>query len=111
MQRLKDLTSEEIADLFQTVCKVQRMTELYYQTTSATVTVQDGELAGQTVAHVHCHIMPRRKGDFAQNDDVYVALENNRSEEDRPRRDLDEMIAEAKAYRQTFDEMRRIPTS
>lgn len=47
--RLKDMTSEEIVDFFMTVCKCQRLLEEYYQTTSSTVTVQDGEFAGQTV--------------------------------------------------------------
>lgn len=105
VQRLKELNAEEAADFFQTVCKVQRMTEHFYSTTSSTVTVQDGELAGQTVAHVHCHVMPRRPGDFAQNDDIYVELENARSEDNRPRRPLEEMVAEAEGYRQAFGDI------
>lgn len=47
--RLKDLTTDEIVDFFMTVCKVQRLLEKYYKTTSSTVTVQDGRFAGQTV--------------------------------------------------------------
>lgn len=47
--RLKDLTSEEIVDFFMTVCKTQRLLEEFYETTSSTVTVQDGQFAGQTV--------------------------------------------------------------
>lgn len=110
VHRLKELSAEEVANLFQTVCKVQRMTEHFYATSSATVTVQDGELAGQTVAHVHCHVMPRRKGDFAQNDDIYVELEKDRQYKDdvSVRRPLDDMIAEADAYRRTFDAMREL---
>lgn len=49
VNRLKDMTPEEIIDFFMTVCKCQRMLEEYYKTTSATITVQDGEFAGQTV--------------------------------------------------------------
>lgn len=49
VSRLKDLTAEEIVDFFLTVSKCQRMLELRYQTPSSTVTVQDGEFAGQTV--------------------------------------------------------------
>lgn len=47
--RLKDLNPEEIIDFFMTVCKCQRLLEEYYNTTSSTVTVQDGCDAGQTV--------------------------------------------------------------
>lgn len=49
VERLKELTPEEIMNFFMTVCKCQRLLEQYYSTTSSTVTVQDGEFAGQTV--------------------------------------------------------------
>lgn len=49
VQRLRDLTPEENVDFFMTVCKAQRLVEQFYGTTSSTVTVQDGEFAGQTV--------------------------------------------------------------
>lgn len=48
-ERLKDLTTEEAIDFFLTVSKIQKLLEVFYQTTSATVTVQDGQFAGQTV--------------------------------------------------------------
>lgn len=47
--RLKELNPDEIMNFFMVVCKCQRMLESYYNTTSSTVTVQDGEFAGQTV--------------------------------------------------------------
>lgn len=101
--RLKELNGDEIADFFQTVCKIQRLTEQYYQTNSTTVTVQDGELAGQTVKHVHCHVMPRRPGDFPENDDIYVALsKHDHATNKKPIRPIEEMIAEAMEYRKQF---------
>ncbi len=33
--------------------------------------IQDGAAAGQTVFHVHVHVIPRKPGDFENNDDVY----------------------------------------
>ena len=39
------------------------------------VAVQDGPAAGQSVPHVHVHILPRSMGDLERNDDVYDALE------------------------------------
>lgn len=49
VERLKDLKPHEINDFFQSICKIQKMLEIIYETTSATVTIQDGENAGQTV--------------------------------------------------------------
>ena len=42
-----------------------------YSNTALTLAVQDGSDAGQTVEHVHVHLLPRRPGDFQKNDDVY----------------------------------------
>ncbi|CAE7059062.1 unnamed protein product [Rhizoctonia solani] len=60
--RLSDLTPEEIADVFSTVQRVGNV---------------DGAAAGQTVPHVHVHILPRRFTDFnGNNDQVYPILES-----------------------------------
>jgi len=49
--------------------------ELFHGVSSSTLTVQDGPDAGQTVRHVHVHILPRRPGDFQRNDDIYERLQ------------------------------------
>lgn len=36
--------------------------------------IQDGPQAGQTVPHVHIHILPRKTGDFDKNDEIYDAV-------------------------------------
>ncbi|XP_052860093.1 nitrilase and fragile histidine triad fusion protein NitFhit [Anopheles cruzii] len=94
--RLPDLTPPEISDFFQVVCKVQKVAERLYDATSSTVTVQDGPEAGQTVFHVHCHVMPRHVGDFPENDQIYGELNRHDKEPERPKRTIEEMIAEAK---------------
>ena len=38
------------------------------------ITYQDGPQAGQTVPHVHIHVIPRKKGDFEKNDEIYDAV-------------------------------------
>ncbi|XP_011185704.2 nitrilase and fragile histidine triad fusion protein NitFhit [Zeugodacus cucurbitae] len=96
-QRLDNLLCHEICDLFSTVCKVQRMLEKFYQTTSATVTVQDGPDAGQTVPHVHFHILPRRPRDFSENDHIYTRMDDRCL--DQPDRSLEDRIMEAQKYR------------
>ena len=62
------------------------------------------------MAHVHIHILPRRKGDFEKNDEVYDAIDANSKEDaatrnaasqpldldkERKARSIDEMAAEA----------------
>lgn len=37
--------------------------------------LQDGAAAGQSVPHVHVHILPRKNKDFKRNDDIYEELE------------------------------------
>lgn len=36
--------------------------------------IQDGAEAGQTVPHVHIHILPRKAKDFERNDEIYDAV-------------------------------------
>eukprot|EP00539_Tryblionella_compressa_P014732 CAMPEP_0178831824 /NCGR_PEP_ID=MMETSP0746-20121128/9662_1 /TAXON_ID=913974 /ORGANISM="Nitzschia punctata, Strain CCMP561" /LENGTH=106 /DNA_ID=CAMNT_0020494083 /DNA_START=1 /DNA_END=321 /DNA_ORIENTATION=- len=52
------------------------MLKQQYSATAFNVAVQDGKAAGQSVPHVHVHILPRKSGDFERNDDVYDALED-----------------------------------
>jgi bis(5'-adenosyl)-triphosphatase len=87
--RLEDLTDGEHDDMWRTVRVVQGILREQYadkataattDTTSASslsfnVAVQDGWAAGQSVPHVHVHILPRSSGDFVRNDDVYQELE------------------------------------
>ncbi|KAG8964452.1 hypothetical protein FRC03_001768 [Tulasnella sp. 419] len=78
--RLSDLTHDEISDLFNSVAKIGVVVEKAYTADSLTIAVQDGPAAGQSVAHVHVHVLPRRFTDFGgQNDSVYPALEEGES--------------------------------
>ncbi|KAJ1552536.1 hypothetical protein HK405_010968, partial [Cladochytrium tenue] len=82
-----------------------------------------GPDAGQTVPHVHIHIIPRRAGDFAVNDQVYEDLDRKEaelakamsappaikaavpdSEDDRKPRTEVEMAEEAARLRRLFPE-------
>lgn len=82
------------------------MCDRFHETNSSTVTVQDGEHAGQTVRHVHCHIMPRRPGDFEHNDDIYIELNRNDAiDTTKGARSLTEMTTEAVEYRKQINEL------
>ena len=72
---LGNLDDDEVADLMITVKKVNKAVMDVFNGTSSTVTIQNGPEAGQSVPHVHVHVMPRQAGDFEVNDDVYREIE------------------------------------
>ncbi|XP_025203414.1 deaminated glutathione amidase [Melanaphis sacchari] len=101
VEKLTDLTNDEVKELFVTVQKVQKAMEQVHNTNSSSIVIQDGQHAGQTIKHVHVHIIPRKSGDFLANDDIYRKLQN---EKDclNPKRSDDEMAHEAKLLRTFF---------
>lgn len=76
--RFADLTQIEVTDLYLTVQKVGRMIERVYGATSLNIAMQDGIDAGQSVPHVHTHIIPRKAQDLEDkggSDAIYGMLE------------------------------------
>lgn len=72
---LSDLTQEEISDLFNTVTRIQKTLKRVYKAEAFNIAVQDGEAVDQSVPHVHCHVIPRMKGDPGEGDKVHEWLE------------------------------------
>ncbi|CAK7202404.1 Dinucleoside triphosphate hydrolase [Sporothrix eucalyptigena] len=83
-RRLTDLSPAELVDLFAAVQVVQRMLAAYYfgeesssevdgktevdlHKGSFNLAIQDGPEAGQTVPHVHVHVLPRIRGTTAKD--------------------------------------------
>ncbi|EPY49957.1 bis(5'-nucleosidyl)-tetraphosphatase [Schizosaccharomyces cryophilus OY26] len=64
-----------ISDLFESVAKVETVLEKVYTASASNIGIQDGRDAGQTVPHLHVHLIPRKKLDFNENDEVYQHLE------------------------------------
>lgn len=63
VERLADLQPEEWADLFGLLEEVLISERYYHPGLQVNIGINDGPLAGQTISHVHVHIIPRREGD------------------------------------------------
>lgn len=105
-KRLADVPPAEIAAIFEVVQKVGRVVEHAFSGDSLSIAIQDGASAGQTVDHVHVHILPRRPRDLEPNDKVYDLLEKfglelwdvhqgKQMDSDRKPRTKEQMKAEA----------------
>ncbi|KAF1895064.1 hypothetical protein Lal_00022561 [Lupinus albus] len=110
VKRFVDLTADETSDLWLTAQKIGRQLESYHKASSLTFAIQDGPQAGQTVPHVHIHVVPRKGGDFDNNDEIYDAMDEKEKElkqkleldKERKDRSLEEMSQEAEEYRKLF---------
>lgn len=108
--RFTELTDEEATDLWLTAKRIGAKLEPHFCGSSLTFAIQDGPYAGQTVPHVHIHILPRKSGDFEKMDDVYDEIDQKEQElkkkldldEERKDRTRDEMVAEAGELRKLF---------
>lgn len=83
--RLVHLSSPEVADLYLLAYKVGAMLQAEFDANALTLNVQDGADAGQSVPHVHVHVLPRKPGDFAKNDDIYDAIDAGERDEQAAR--------------------------
>ncbi len=71
MKRFTELTAPEVNDLFSSAQDIAKVIQKVYKAESLTITLQDGPMAGQTVPHVHVHVIPRHVNDWMNNDDIY----------------------------------------
>ncbi|KAF2002306.1 HIT-like protein [Amniculicola lignicola CBS 123094] len=77
--RFNDLSAAEVQDLFLTTQRVSRTIERVFNATALNIAIQDGVDAGQSVPHVHTHIIPRKTDDLEDRggtDAIYPMLES-----------------------------------
>lgn len=76
VERLSQLGDDELGDFISTTRTVQNSIEAHYSDVAAcNLALKDGSKAGGPVRHLHLHIVPRRPGDFAENDEVYTRID------------------------------------
>lgn len=77
---------------------ITKFLENYYDSTGFDWSVQEGIHAGQSVTHVHWHIIPRKENDLSSPGAWYKELQKSQMQE----------IDNAKRKRLNTDEMRKI---
>lgn len=87
ISRFTELKTDEVVDLFKTVQLISRAVERFYGGKALNIAIQDGPIAGQSVAHVHCHVIPRRVQDLKHADELYELLNKH---------DLHDVFSEAR---------------
>jgi bis(5'-adenosyl)-triphosphatase len=108
--RFNELTPEEVSDLLTSGQRIAKEVERIYSAESLTFTIQDGPAAGQSVPHVHLHIIPRKKGDWMNNDDIYEVIDRKERDLARTLKDL-ATSSEPPTTRQKGPDMERIARS
>ena len=58
-----ETTEEEKRDLFELIDKIKNIIDEKYKPTGYNIGINCGVSAGQTVMHVHVHLIPRYDGD------------------------------------------------
>ena len=91
--RFTDLTHAEVTDLFLAVQRVGRMIERVYHATSLNIAIQDGADAGQSVPHLHTHLIPRKRADLDErggSDAIYQMIDGEEGNVGKHLRDMSE---------------------
>ncbi|MGB9929579.1 MAG: HIT family protein [Methanosarcina sp.] len=58
-----DMSAEDVASLFEAARKITAAVEKAFSAQGSNIGINNGEVAGQEVPHVHVHVIPRKKGD------------------------------------------------
>lgn len=125
MTRSTDLTEEEFLDLHRSIRTVQPIIMASTNATAMNFAVKDGTSAGPPVPHLHMHLVPRKPGDFKENDQVYETIDkwspfpgdvnNPRGFEfpddaNRADRTAEVMANESYLYRAALNELHNVPS-
>jgi bis(5'-adenosyl)-triphosphatase len=80
IESVLNLSEEQLVEMTLFSVKVTRLLLNVFKTDGFNWSVQDNETAGQTIAHVHFHIVPRIENDLKIPGDWYPMIQNNAGE-------------------------------
>ena len=86
---LSDLPSEKVGPMFELVQEIAKQLVDVFEADGYNVLLNNGEVSGQAIAHVHAHIIPRYK-----TDKHHAAIESVFPVDVESKNNLDEIFAE-----------------
>jgi bis(5'-adenosyl)-triphosphatase len=95
---IMELTDNELYEFVRFSRKAIRILMSVFQTEAFNWTLQEKEEAGQTIAHMHIHIIPRKPEDLPEPGEWYPRMMNN----------IDNFIDSSKRPRLTQAEMKSV---
>ncbi|MDD2440069.1 MAG: HIT family protein [Methanosarcinaceae archaeon] len=75
-----ELGAEDVAALFEAARKITLALEKAFSAEGSNIGINNGEVAGQEVPHVHVHVIPRKKGDGGRGIKSVVWTETDRTD-------------------------------
>jgi bis(5'-adenosyl)-triphosphatase len=88
-QSLTELADNELGDMMIFARKITAVLKTVFKCDGFDWTIQDGVSAGQTVPHLHLHIIPRKHFDLPESNEWYSKIPENESQlldsQQRPR--------------------------
>lgn len=58
-----DLNEKEVSSMYELIIKTKELISKKFNPDGFNIGLNEGEVAGRTVSHLHIHIIPRYKGD------------------------------------------------
>ncbi|MGB4205219.1 MAG: HIT family protein [Bacteroidales bacterium] len=80
VESVNDLSDNELDLLFRFARKVTKLLVSFFKAEGFDWSLQESEAAGQSIYHVHLHIIPRKTGDLEQPGDWYSRLQESKKE-------------------------------
>lgn len=108
IESLLDIGGDKLNELVSLSIKAARFLTKAFKSDSFNWTVQEKAAAGQSVSHLHLHIIPRHDGDLPQPGDWYPRLQASEHESDhvdsqgRPKYDRKQVVDIAFQLRSKF---------
>ena len=76
-ESLMDLSEDELSGIMIFARKITLVLKTVFDSDGFDWTIQDGSSAGQTVPHLHLHIIPRKLHDLPEGDDWYGKIHHS----------------------------------